>query len=321
MYPTTPILHFTHIPFPDPPLLRLLPQAWRRTILSGLLGADIVGLQTPADVRSFLACCREFLQLSVDDHSSTVLTADGRQVRVRPYPASVEPRALLRTMRSPTVAAARQRLAPEQAERTIIRVDRLDPSKNQQVGFLAFGRLLELRPDLHGRVRFLAFLVPSRTDLGIYRAYRDTVYRTIDDINTRYGPSCGGPPIHVFYTNDREQALAAMQDCDVLLINSLQDGMNLVAKEWVVVARDRPGVLIVSETAGVAAEATDSALLISPLDVEGTARAMIEGVEMPAAERQARHARFLERVNGWTARDWLTAQLDDLAVGAVLAAS
>src|ERR1700716_2449544 len=81
------------------------------------------------------------------------------------------------------------------------------------------------------------------------------------------------PPIGVYYTNDRDQALAAMQTCNVLLINSLQDGMNLVAKEWAVVAKE-PGVLIVSETAGVAADAADSALLISPLDVEGTARAM-----------------------------------------------
>jgi trehalose 6-phosphate synthase len=195
----------------------------------------------------------------------------------------------------------------------IIRVDRLDPSKNQQAGFLAFGRLLEIRPDLCGRVRFLAFMVPSRTDLSVYRAYRDNVYATIERINGCYSEKCGGPPIQVFYTNDREQALAAMQDCHVLLINSLQDGMNLVAKEWAVVA-DPPGVLVVSETAGVAAEAGDSALLISPLDVEGTARALAEALDMPAAERRERYTRFHTRVQAWTARDWLNAQLADLGV-------
>jgi trehalose 6-phosphate synthase len=107
-----------------------------------------------------------------------------------------------------------------------------------------------------------------------------------------------------------------MQRCSVLLINSLQDGMNLVAKEWVVVAQreQAPGVLVVSETAGVAADAADSALLISPLDIEGTARALAEALEMPAAERRARHARFLERVLKWTARDWLSAQLTDLGL-------
>src|SRR5579871_5385550 len=197
----------------------------------------------------------------------------------------------------------------------IIRVDRLDPSKNQQIGFLAFERLLESRPDLCGRVRFLAFMVPSRTDLNVYREYRDAVYRTIEDVNARFAEACGGPPIRVFYTNDRDQALAAMQTCQVLLINSLQDGMNLVAKEWAVVAdTTRPGVLVVSETAGVAAEALGTALLISPLDIEGTARAMAEALDMPSAERRARHAQFLARVVDWSARDWLNAQLADLHV-------
>jgi trehalose 6-phosphate synthase len=312
-FPGTPILHFTHIPFPGPALLRLLPQAWRERILLGLLGADVVGLQTPMDVVAFLACCAELLDAQVDVQHCAVCAPDGRRVTVHAYPASVEPRALRRTMRSHAVAAAHARLEPERGQLNIIRVDRLDPSKNQQVGFLAFERLLELRPDLHGRVRFLAFLVPSRTDLGVYRAYRDAVYRTIEDINARFAGSCGGPPIRVFYTNDREQALAAMQRCDALLINSLRDGMNLVAKEWAVVA-DPPGVLVVSETAGVAAEAADSALLISPLDVEGTAQALAVALDMPAAERHERYARFHTRIQAWTARDWLNAQLADLGV-------
>ena len=313
-FPDTPILHFTHIPFPDPPVLRLVPDAWRRTIVLGMLGADVVGLQTPMDVRSFLACCVEFLGLQVDTGTGRVCAPDGRQVLVRAYPASVDARALGRITRSPEVADAHARLAPERGELTIIRVDRLDPSKNQQVGFLAFARLLEMRPDLRGRVRFLAFMVPSRTDLGVYRAYYDAVYRTIDEINERFAPACGGvPPIRVFYTNDREQALAAMATCHVLLINSLQDGMNLVAKEWAVVASE-PGVLVVSETAGVAADAADSALLISPLDVEGTARALATALDMPLAERRARHRRFRQSVVRWSAHDWLNAQLADLGV-------
>jgi trehalose 6-phosphate synthase len=311
-FPDTPILHFTHIPFPDAPVLRLLPDPWRQTILRGMLGADVVGLQTRIDVRNFLECCADFLDVGIDADSGVVQLPDGRITSVRAYPASVEPRSLRRTMRTAEVAAAHVRLAVERGERmSIIRVDRLDPSKNQQVGFLAFARLLEMRPDLCGRVVFLAFLVPSRTDLSVYRAYRDAVYGTIEDINARFTEACGGPPIRVFYTNDREQALAAMERCSVLLINSLQDGMNLVAKEWAVVA-DPPGVLVVSETAGVAADAVDSALLISPLDVEGTARAMADALDMPGPERRARHTRFLQRIMRWTARDWLNAQIADL---------
>ena len=309
--PGMPILHFTHIPFPEPSVLKLLPRAWRETLLHGLLGADVVGFQTGRDVRAFLACCEELLHRGVDRDRWTVRADDDRVVRVRAFPASADPAALRETMGSEAVAAARRRLSSDYGEQTVVRVDRLDPSKNQIVGFLAFGRLLELRPDLRGRVRFLAFLVPSRTDLRIYRAYRDAVYRTIERINARFAAECGGEPIRIFYTNDREQALAAMADCDALLVNSLADGMNLVAKEWAVVS-ERPGALIVSETAGVAEETEDSALLVSPLDVEGSARALAQALDMTTDERAVRLARLRSRVLEWTAAEWLAAQLAEL---------
>ena len=194
-----------------------------------------------------------------------------------------------------------------------MRVDRLDPSKNQLVGFRAFGRLLEIRPDLRGRVRFLAFLIPSRTDLSVYRAYREAVYRAIDTINSRFTADCGGAPIQVFYTNDRHQALAAMERCDVLLANSVADGMNLVAKEWALITTP-PGTLVASETAGVAREAAGSALMVSPLDIEGTAQAMASALDMPWEERTRRRARLHERVSRWTAAEWLEAQLRELGL-------
>jgi trehalose 6-phosphate synthase len=311
-YPRTPILHFTHIPFPDVLLMRLLPRHWRSTILLGMLGADCVGLQTHGDVQAFLHCCTELLGAKVDPANSAVLAPDGREVAVRTYPASIDPEELAGSMAAEAVEQARRRLTPALEELTIIRVDRLDPSKNQLIGFQAFARLLEMRPDLRRRVQFLAFLVPSRTDLGIYRAYRNTVYRKIEEVNARFTAACGRPPIRVFYTNDRDQALAAMEGCDVLLINSLEDGMNLVAKEWAIVSR-RPGVLVLSETAGVVEQA-EGALLISPLDIEGTARALGEALDMPTAERAERLARFRGRVLEWTNRDWLAAQLAQLGV-------
>jgi trehalose 6-phosphate synthase len=196
----------------------------------------------------------------------------------------------------------------------VVRVDRLDPSKNQQRGFLAFERLLEQRPDLRGHVRFQAFLIPSRTDLHIYRAYADSLFAEIARINEKFATPEVRAPIEVFYTNDREQALAAVERCDVLLVNSLKDGMNLVAKEWAVVAR-RPGVLVLSSTAGVAVEAADSALLIKPDDLDGTARALEQALAMPESERIVRLATFRARVLRWTAADWLREQLDDLRLG------
>lgn len=312
-FPDVPSLHFTHIPFPDARTLKLIPESWRRTILSGMLGADVVGMQTPSDVRHFVLACEELLGAEADLASSTVRAPDGREVRVRDFPAATDPNAIRAIMKSPSVKAARARLAPPAGiEATIIRVDRLDPSKNQITGFLAFGRLLEMRPDLRAKARFLAFLVPSRTDLGVYRAYRDQVYKTIDEINNRFalGPN---PPIQVFYTNDREQALAAMADCDVLLANSREDGMNLVVKEWAVVSQ-RPGVVIVSETAGVAHACQGSALQVCAPDVEGTALALAQAIDMPRSQRVQRLARFRAHVEQWTAARWLSAQMDALGV-------
>lgn len=317
-FPGTPILHFTHIPFPDPATLKLLPRAWRTTLLEGLLGADVVGLQTPADVRACLGCCTELLGADVDYAAAVVAAPDGRRVRVCAFPASIDPVEVTGALAGERVAALRERLAPRPGVQTIIRVDRLDPSKNQVVGFRAFGRLLEQRPDLRGHVCFLAFLVPSRTDLGVYRTYRDAVYAEIDAINARFTAESGSPPITVFYTNDREQALAAMEVCDVLLVNSLRDGMNLVAKEWALVSR-RPGMLVVSETTGVANETAGSALLVSPLDIEGTAAALAQALDMDRRERADRLARFRRQVWAWTATDWLEAQMAALRASGVAA--
>lgn len=320
-FPNVPSLHFTHIPFPDSATLKLIPKEWRDTILHGLLGADVVGMQTEWDVRPFLGCCEELLGLTVNYRDKTVESRDGRSVRVRAFPASTDPSELEEAVKSPGVAAARERLAPwldqkgSNQRRLIIRVDRLDPSKNQVVGFQAFGRLLELRPDLRNSLRFLAFLVPSRTDLSVYRKYRDAVYTAINEVNGKFAADCGAEPIEVFYTNDREQALAAMEQCDVLLVNSREDGMNLVVKEWSVVAR-RPGVPIISETAGVAAIVGEDALLVSPLDIEGTARAMERALDMPEEHRRQRLGKLRQTVQSWNASHWLAAQLKELGLHA-----
>ncbi|HVF73118.1 MAG TPA: trehalose-6-phosphate synthase [Chthoniobacterales bacterium] len=323
-FPEVPSLHFTHIPFPDSATLKLIPKSWRDTILHGMLGANVVGMQTQWDARPFLGCCEELLGATVDYKNSTVRAPDNRVVRIRAFPASTDPEAVKTSMQSAEVEAARKRLAPWTGwraengvgaeKRTVIRVDRLDPSKNQVIGFQAFGRLLEMRPDLRPHLRFLAFLVPSRTDLSVYRAYRDAVYATIADVNERFAGDCGEEPIQVFYTNDRAQAFAAMEQCDVLLVNSREDGMNLVVKEWAVISQ-RPGVAVISETAGVAADTADEALLVCPLDIEGTARALENALDMPHHERSERLLRLRKSVHARSAAHWLSAQLAELNLG------
>jgi len=313
VFPGVPILHFTHIPFPDAATFKLIPQEWRDAVLTGLLGADVIGMQTLWDTRPFLGCCEELLGAKVDYQKGTVIASDGREVRVSVFPASIDPIALRQAMHSPAVDTARAALAPHLDKQTILHVDHLDPSKNQVIGCQAFGRLLELRPDLRGSVRFLAFFIPSRTDQNVYRGYHDAVYRTIDEVNRRFEVDCGFKPIQVFYTNDRDQALAAMEQCDALLVNSREEGMNLAVKEWAVVSK-RPGVAVVSETAGVTAEMGANCLLISPLDIEGTARAMAWALNMPRIEREARLAQLRSKVNSWTASHWLSAQLEAMNI-------
>ena len=313
-FPDTPTLHFIHIPFPGPAILKLLPRAWRETILRGLLGADIVGLQTSEGVRAFLASCEELLGLRVNYPAAIVTLESGRAVRVKAFPGSIDPETVRAYQKTLQVASARQQLKDELRERNIVRVDRLDPSKNQVLGFTAFGRLLERNPEWIGKVRFLAFLVPSRTDLTIYREYRDSVYAEIEAVNARFRERCGYDPIAVFYTNERAIAVAALECSDVFLANSRQDGMNLVVKEWAILSR-RSGVLVLSETAGAASEGAGRDLLICPFDIEGTAEALAKALAYPEERRKASLEAFRTSVEQWTARHWLDALLNELGVG------
>jgi trehalose 6-phosphate synthase len=177
--------------------------------------------------------------------------------------------------------------------------------------------LLRQHPELRGRLKFLAFLVPSRTGVPEYRRYRDRVFRLIDRINARYGDG-SWRPIELFYENNFQQALAGMTLYDVLLVNSLADGMNLVAKEGPAVNR-RDGVLVLSTGAGAFEELRDGALAVMPKDVKGTAGALWQALEMPLSERR-RRAHLLRAVI--TERDltaWMREQLEELhevAVGA-----
>jgi trehalose 6-phosphate synthase len=280
-----------------------------------VLGADVVGLQTPRDVRAFLASCEELLGLSVDYSGANVTLENGRVVRIRAYPGSIDPTVVRAFQKSLDVASARQRLSVDFKRRSIVRVDRLDPSKNQVLGFTAFGRLLERNPEWIGKVRFLAILIPSRTDITIYREYRDAVYAEIKQVNARFRELCGFDPIEVFYTNDRATAIAAMESGDVFLANSRQDGMNLIVKEWAIVSR-RPGVLVLSETAGAAAETAGRDLLVCPFDIEGTADALNQALALPEDRREVSLSKFRESVEQWTSRHWLDALLGELGLSA-----
>ena len=211
---------------------------------------------------------------------------------------------------SPEAQGYLKKLEPLAGERTIVRVDRVDPSKNVVGGFQAFDLLLRGHPELRGRVKFLAFLVPSRTGIPEYRRYTERVFRLIDRINARYGDE-SWRPIEVFYENNFEQALVGMTLYDVLLVNSLVDGMNLVAKEGPVV-NQRDGVLVLSTQAGAFQELGEGALAVNPQDVKGTAELLWQALEMPASERRRRASLLRAAITERSLLTWMSEQLEEL---------
>lgn len=312
LVPQALLQQFIHIPWPDPEAWMVLPSSIVAGMCRGLLANNIVGFQTNLSADNFLATCERYLpEARIDPLRGTVLLG-GQRTQVRSYPISIDVDALLTLSRSPGVAFYQRRLRPLCSEQTIVRVDRLDPSKNVLTGFKAFARVLARRPDLHGRVKFLSFLVPTRTGIPQYRRYAQRVFAEIEAINTTYG-SEGWQPIELFYENNYEQAVAAMGMFDVLMVNSSLDGMNLVSKEAAIL-NPGTGVLVLSRGAGSHEELGDGALSIEPHDVEGTARALEVALAMPEAERRRRAAIMRRTVERNDITNWLLMQLEDIGM-------
>jgi trehalose 6-phosphate synthase len=245
------------------------------------------------------------------DYETSTVRRGRRTTHVRSYPISIDVDATRRVAGSRGARRRADQLLGGTRERVIVRVDRLEPSKNILRGFLAYETLLARSPRLRGRISFLAFLVPSRTGLREYGNYGRTVQSAVDRINARFGRA-GWRPVQLFYENDYAQALAGLSIADVVLVNPLVDGMNLVAKEAVVVS-ERDAVLVLSETAGAYDQMADGALAVAPADVVGTADALAEALTMDPDERRRRLAALSRGVEREDITWWLRRQLEDLA--------
>ena len=306
--PDVVLSHFVHIPWPESIYWQLLPGDIRWEILHGLCACDIVGFQTDQFVWNFLETCRDFIGATVDWDNQRVLV-DGHMTQVRAYPISIDTDEVRR-------AAARgdrylERIQTHRGQRqAIVRVDRLDPSKNILRGFDAYRLLLERRPDFRERVVFLAFLVPSRTMVPEYRHYRNRVFALVKEINARFGTPTWRP-IVVIHENNYVQALAGMRVADVILVNSILDGMNLVAKEAVTV-NERNATLVLSEGAGAYQQLGEFAISVGAADVDGTAKALEQALAMPEHERAERATRMRRLVETYDLSWWIDTQLRDL---------
>ncbi len=307
--PEATILHFTHIPWPGPRYWGMLPEFMRRGIHEHMAASDIVGLQTMSDVQNFLHSCDTMLDSEVDYHACTV-DFEGHRTHVRAYPISVDAEGLLAFSKSAEVRQSIDKLRPLLGEKTVLRVDRSEPSKNIIRGLRAYELLLERYPEFRSSVNFLQLLVPSRSDLGVYQTYTDEIFELVDSINDHFG-EMDWQPIRVFYEDDYPQAIAAMTLYDVLLVNPVIDGMNLVSKEGPLV-NTNDGVLILSELAGAYEQLQDHVLAVSPTDLEGTVRALHQALTMPGDERHRRSEALRRIVIDEDIIRWLEHQLSDL---------
>ena len=301
--------HFVHIPWPQPDAWRVLPRPMREAVLRGVLGNDIVAFHTEHYARNFLLGCQELLNLPVDLEGLKV-QVDGRTVRTRWYPISIDPDALERRAASEEVCKVEEDLSSRRRDHLILRVDRADLSKNIVRGFKAYDVMLDDHPEVRERVTFLALIQPSRGDVEEYAAYLEQIKRVVADVNLKHG-TADWQPIDLRLQDDMDTALAAYKLFDLLVVNAIFDGMNLVAKEAVVV-NQRHGVLALSENTGAHEEMGAFALSVHPFDIQQQADAFWEALCMEEDERKERAEACAAIVRGNDIDKWLAEQLEDV---------
>jgi trehalose 6-phosphate synthase len=306
--PNLHIGHFSHTPWAPASYFSLLPDDIARDVLTGLLAADAVGFLCRRWADAFIDCCAAVLGARVD---AGTVTHEGRVTRVEVHSLGVDPVELRRRAAQPDVAARKAALAEMIGDRRLLlRIDRTEMSKNIVRGLAAYRELLRTRPEWHGRVMHLAFAYPSRHDLPEYREYTAAVQEMAEEIEDEFATPHWAPLV-LEVNDDYARSLAAYCLADVLVVNPIRDGMNLVAKEGVVLS-ERELALVLSREAGAADELGSGALVINPYDVSGTAAAMHAALVMPPAERATRRRRLVAGATAVSPREWLARQLRSL---------
>jgi trehalose 6-phosphate synthase len=307
--PEATLAHFVHIPWPQPDYWRVLPDAIRRALHEGLLANDVVSFHTTRWRRNFLRSCEDVLGATAEFRVGRVAYAD-RVVSAHARPISVDPREFDALAESEAVREKEVALEASRPELLILRVDRTDPSKNIVRGFRAYELLLEEHRELHGRVGMLALLDPSRQDIPEYSEYLGAIRRAARVVNDRFRTD-SWIPLDIRIEDNFLQAVAAYKQFDVLLVNAIFDGMNLVAKEAPLVNR-RAGVLVLSENTGAHEELGEWAITVNPFDLSGQAEALYAALTMPAVERRRRLEAITAHVRAHDIAEWIEAQLEDL---------
>jgi trehalose 6-phosphate synthase len=301
--------HFIHIPWTQPDAWRVLPTRIRNEIYGGLLANDIIGFHTRSYRHNFLQCCHDLLDLEVDFNRGIVRYGE-REVWVRAYPLPIDHKATRQIAQSERVERFEQELLRRRRDFLILRVDRADLSKNVLRGFSAFDLFLEEHPEFSERVTFMAQMMPSRTDVPQYAEYLERIEALVAVVNHRHGTP-DWMPIQLKLRDDLEEAMAAYKHYDVLLVNAMFDGMNLVAKEGPII-NEREGVSILSENTGAHEELGEFALSVNPFDIQELADSIYTALTMDGAERHRRAEGLIDIVTSRDPGDWIDEQLADI---------
>ena len=306
MRPDVRIGFFLHIPFPPVEILARLP--WRRDILEGLMGADVVAFQTRLGRHNFGRAVRRFLG---GEGTTRWLRAGERSVRLMSAPISIDRQRYAELAASPAVGARVAALRSELGEdrKVILGVDRLDYTKGIDVRLRAYDTVLRRHAKEAEDVLFLQVAVPSREGVGDYSAMRDEVEGLVGRINGAHG-ELHHVPVHYRYgTLEPEELVAYYRMADILCVTPLRDGMNLVAKEYVASRPGDNGVLVLSEFAGAAQELRQ-ALLVNPYDVDGVADALWRALHLPPAEERSRMRAMRRQVQRHDVFRWARACIE-----------
>jgi trehalose 6-phosphate synthase len=308
--PGLAIAHFSHTPWAPPDYFALLPDDVAREVLEGILGADHAGFHAERWASAFLACCEAVLGAQVDWAARTVRHA-GHTTTVGVHPLGVDAAQLRARAAADDVQAHVAALSDAAGGRKlIVRIDRTELSKNIVRGLAAYRELLITWPQWRGQVTHLAFAYPSRHDLPEYREYTASVQRMAREIVDEFGTE-DWDPLVLQVNDDYPRSLAAYRLADVLLVNPVRDGMNLVAKEGPLLS-ERDCAVVLSREAGAAAELAEGALLVNPYDVSATAQALHEALSMNSAERHRRAGLLAQASGACPPQQWMAAQLSAL---------
>jgi len=310
-HPEAFLHQFVHIPWPQSDSWRVLPRRIRQAIVRGLLANDIVAFHTQRYVRNFLVSCEELLGDEVEiDYARSAVNIGGREVWARAYPISIDCADFERLAESEAVLLEEEKIKEMRREYLVLRVDRMDLSKNIVRGFKAFDMFLDQHPEFKEHITFLALLQPSREDVREYNTYRDNIMRVVEVINTKHGTT-NWMPIDLRMQDNFMRSVAAYKQFDVLMVNAIYDGMNLIAKEAGLINRQE-GVLILSENTGAHEELGDYCLSVNPFDLESQSRAIYEALTMEKDDKSRLAGMIRDTVKHNDIQKWIETQFVDI---------